>query len=239
MAQHDYVIDNQSAPLARADINAALQAIVTQNAGASAPATTYADMFWYDTANNQIKKRNEANSAWITLGTINEATGKFDPNNSFVNNTFVPVQQGGPTGTGSNKIYLGWNTNNSGILTQVDSGGYLGRLVVNAYTTSATNNPTLLYAPGEMPLYACRAWGVCDANGNFVAGGNIAAISGLNPTTATFAVPMIDANYSVVVSGFGQESNTRYPHIRGKAAGSVAFANGGGVAGGMWFAVFQ
>jgi len=83
MAQHDYVIDNQSAPSARADINAALQAIVTQNAGASAPATTYADMFWYDTANNQIKKRNEANSAWITLGTINESTGKFTPNSAL------------------------------------------------------------------------------------------------------------------------------------------------------------
>lgn len=83
MAQHDYVIDNQSAPSARADINAALQAIVTQNSGASAPATTYADMIWYDTANNQIKKRNEANSAWITLGTINEVTSKFTPNSEI------------------------------------------------------------------------------------------------------------------------------------------------------------
>ena len=83
MAQHDYVIDNQSAPSARADINSALQAIVTQNSGASAPTTTYPDMFWYDTANNQIKKRNEANSAWITLGTVDEATNKFTPNSAL------------------------------------------------------------------------------------------------------------------------------------------------------------
>jgi hypothetical protein len=83
MAQHDYVIDNQSAPSARADINSALSAIVTQNSGATAPATTYADMFWYDTATNQLKKRNEANSAWITLGTIDESTSKFTPNSAL------------------------------------------------------------------------------------------------------------------------------------------------------------
>ena len=79
MATHDYVIDNQSASAFRADLNSVLQAIVTQNSSATAPATTYADMFWYDSANNQLKKRNEANSAWITLGTINEGAGTFTP----------------------------------------------------------------------------------------------------------------------------------------------------------------
>jgi hypothetical protein len=34
-------------------------------------------MIWYDTANDQIKKRNEANSAWITLGTVDEGAGTF------------------------------------------------------------------------------------------------------------------------------------------------------------------
>ena len=91
MAQHDYVIDNQSAPSARSDLNGALQAIVTQNSGASAPTTTYPDMFWYDTANNQIKKRNEANSAWITLGTIDEATGKFTPNSALTTTGIDPA----------------------------------------------------------------------------------------------------------------------------------------------------
>jgi hypothetical protein len=79
MATHDYVIDNQTAPNFRADLNSALAAIVTQNSNATAPSVTYADMFWYDTTNNQLKKRNEANSAWITLGTIDEGTGTFTP----------------------------------------------------------------------------------------------------------------------------------------------------------------
>lgn len=79
MATHDYVIDNQSAPSFRSDLNNVLQAIVTQNSSATAPTTTYADMIWYDTANNQLKKRNEANSAWIVLGTIDEGLGTFTP----------------------------------------------------------------------------------------------------------------------------------------------------------------
>lgn len=77
MATHDYVIDNQSASAFRTDLNNALQAILTQNSNATAPATTAANMIWYDTTNDQIKKRNEANSAWIILGTINEGAGTF------------------------------------------------------------------------------------------------------------------------------------------------------------------
>ena len=79
MAEHDYVIDNQSAPSFRTDLNNALLAIVSQNSKATAPTTTYANMIWYDTTNNQIKKRNEQNSAWITLGTVDEGAGTFTP----------------------------------------------------------------------------------------------------------------------------------------------------------------
>jgi hypothetical protein len=79
MATHDYVIDNQTAPNFRSDLNNALAAIVTQNSNATAPSVTYANMFWYDTANKLLRKRNESNSGWITLGTIDEALGTFTP----------------------------------------------------------------------------------------------------------------------------------------------------------------
>ena len=79
MSTHDYVVDNQNATSFRADLNAALAAIVTQNSNATAPTTTFANMIWYDTATNQLKKRNEANSAWVTLGTIDETAGTFTP----------------------------------------------------------------------------------------------------------------------------------------------------------------
>lgn len=79
MSTHDYVIDNQSAVAFRADLNNALAAIVTQNSNATAPTTTFANMIWYDTATNILKKRNEANTAWINLGTVDEAGGTFTP----------------------------------------------------------------------------------------------------------------------------------------------------------------
>lgn len=82
MSTHDYVIDNQSAAAFRADLNAVLAAIVTQNSNATAPTVTLANMIWYDTATNEIKKRNEANSGWIVLGTVDEALGRFTPTGS-------------------------------------------------------------------------------------------------------------------------------------------------------------
>ena len=67
MAQHDYVINNQSGASFRSDINNALSAIVSQNSGATAPSTTYAYQSWADTTAGVMKIRNAANSAWITL----------------------------------------------------------------------------------------------------------------------------------------------------------------------------
>jgi len=80
MSQHDFVIDSQSAPAARADINNALQALATTSSGISSPSTTYANMLWYDTANDLLKIRNEANSAWITVGTVDQTNSIFIPN---------------------------------------------------------------------------------------------------------------------------------------------------------------
>ena len=67
MAQHDYVIDNQSFPATRSDLNSLFQAIASCNSGATAPSTTYANQIWYDTANNKLYIRNEDNDAWIEL----------------------------------------------------------------------------------------------------------------------------------------------------------------------------
>jgi hypothetical protein len=73
MAQHDYVIANQSGLAFRADLNNGLAAIVSQNSGATAPSTTYAYQWWADTTTGLLKLRNAANSAWITIGTLASA----------------------------------------------------------------------------------------------------------------------------------------------------------------------
>lgn len=78
MSQNDYVIDNQSAPDFRSDLNGALQALASLSSGGTAPSTTYANMLWYDTTNNILKMRTEADDAWINVGTLNQSTNKFE-----------------------------------------------------------------------------------------------------------------------------------------------------------------
>jgi hypothetical protein len=70
MAQHDYIIENQSGAAFRADLNNGLAAIVSQNSGTSQPSTTYAYQWWADTTTGLLKLRNAANNAWITIGTL-------------------------------------------------------------------------------------------------------------------------------------------------------------------------
>ena len=70
MAQHDYIIANQSGAAFRSDLNNGLAAIVSQNSGAAQPSTTYAYQWWSDTTTGLLKLRNAANNAWITIGTL-------------------------------------------------------------------------------------------------------------------------------------------------------------------------
>lgn len=78
MATHDYVIDNQTSANARADINNVLQAILSNNSSATAPTVTAANMFWYDTANNLLKMRNEADTDWIIVGYLNQSNNQME-----------------------------------------------------------------------------------------------------------------------------------------------------------------
>jgi hypothetical protein len=67
MAQHDYDIANADGATVRADLNSVLEAVATLNSGATAPSTTFANMWWADTANTILKRRNAANNAWISV----------------------------------------------------------------------------------------------------------------------------------------------------------------------------
>ena len=67
MATHDYNLANASGASFRADLNNALQAILTNNSSASSPSTTAAYMFWADTNTGILKIRNSSNDAWVEL----------------------------------------------------------------------------------------------------------------------------------------------------------------------------
>jgi len=79
MSQHDYDIANQTAPNFRSDLNDALGAIATNNSGSTEPSVTYANQWWYDTSNNILKIRSEADDAWINVGYLDQSTNEFKP----------------------------------------------------------------------------------------------------------------------------------------------------------------
>jgi len=195
MAQHDYVINNQSAPNARSDINNVLQAILTHNSGATAPATMVANMIWYDTSTDLLKIRNEANSGWITLGTVDQTNNIFTPNTGF-----TPVEQGGGTGMLTNKVRLGWDGTDFRI--NID-GTDAGRVIRNI-AGSAGNNGQIT-APGSASLYACRAWVNFNGTGTVAirGSGNVTSITdnGVGDYTVNFTTAMIDINYGYSLSG--------------------------------------
>lgn len=86
MAQHDYVIENQAGAAFRADINEVLQAIVTNNAGTTAPNPTFPHQWWADTTAGVLKRRNAANDAWISMGALDSASLSANQNLNDVEN---------------------------------------------------------------------------------------------------------------------------------------------------------
>jgi|DEB0MinimDraft_4_1074332.scaffolds.fasta_scaffold00906_7 hypothetical protein len=77
MSQNDFTLANQSFPAFRADLNSALQALASNNSGTSAPSTTFANMWWYDSSNNIMYIRNEDNDAWIKFAELDQTNDKF------------------------------------------------------------------------------------------------------------------------------------------------------------------
>lgn len=76
MSQHDYNLANAAGAAFRADLNLALLAILSQNSGATAPATTAPHMWWMDTSTSQLKIRNAADNAWIVVMDLSAAAAR-------------------------------------------------------------------------------------------------------------------------------------------------------------------
>ena len=106
MAQHDYNIANQTAANARTDINNVLSAIATNNSGTSAPSTTFANMWWYDTINNLLKIRAEGNDAWISVAYLDQIGDNF----RILDNTKVVNTSGTQTGLLGDQATSTWET---------------------------------------------------------------------------------------------------------------------------------
>jgi len=151
MAQHDYDIANDTAANVRADINDVLAAIVSNNSGTSEPSTTYANQWWYDSDNDILKIRNEADTAWIEVGYVDQLNGLFksgyenEPTVYTTSGTYTPtagaryalikMKGAGASGAGSSAPD---DSNKTSFGGGGGEGGYIGGIIDLSTITSAT-----------------------------------------------------------------------------------------------------
>lgn len=188
MATHDYVIDNQTAPNFRADLNNALLAIVSNNSSATAPAVTYANMMWYDTAANILYMRNEDNDAWIRIGTLDQTADTFAAAVSLAS------QAEAETGTDNTKVMTPLRVAQSVV---ANVGGATAGLAFGAIGTyaflvsNATDTRTLV--PGDTVLGSSVRFGGVNRSAAYGASANDVSVengneTGLNINTAVTVV---------------------------------------------------
>ena len=209
MAQHDYNIGDQNGFDFLVDLNNALSAIVTNNAGSFEPNPTFAHMLWFDKNNDLMKVRNETNSAWVIVA-------KKDGSG------WTPYRQGTALGTASvqpDDRYAHRSNNLSDLGSATTARANLG-VAEDSSDADFTNDPdaaarrglvlsaipNVLNATGSAPMYACRAWVNFNGTGTVAirASGNVSSITdnGTGDYTVNFTTDMEDVNF-VVVSNTG------------------------------------
>ena len=140
MSQHDMDLANAAGASFRADANLALVALVSNSSGATEPATTFANMWWADTTTHLLKRRNEANSAWITV--MDLTTGLI-----------VGTDVLSPTGNGSGLTGIGGGRAQDFRLTLTTA-----TPVTTADVTGATTIYCTPYKGNQISLYSGSAW---------------------------------------------------------------------------------
>jgi hypothetical protein len=92
MSQNDMTIADADGATVRADINDALQAITSNNSGATEPTTKFAFQWWADTTTGLLKLRNAGNSAWVTLlDYTKQLAAKYTNVNAQTGTTYTTV----------------------------------------------------------------------------------------------------------------------------------------------------
>jgi len=190
MATHDYVIDNQSFPSFRSDLNSVLSAVVSNNSNATAPSTTYAYQMWYDTGNNFWYMRNAANDAWIQLATFNQvsntvnfidSTGTIAGIATSATNTVMTLANGSIAIAPAGYVSVGGGTTQSGELRFLEDGDNGVNYISLQAPTAVASNTTF-----TLPTADGTANQVMQTDGN----GVLSFISTSAGVTAGFAIAM-------------------------------------------------
>ena len=214
MAQHDYNIGDQNGFDFLLDLNNALSAIVTNNAGSSEPNTTFAHMLWFDTNNDLMKMRNEANSAWVIVA-------KKDGSG------WTPYRQGTALGTASvqpDNRYAHRSNNLSDLGSAATARANLA-VIEDSSDADFTNDPDAAARRGLVAAAIAAIPSPVKAWVNFNGTGAVAIRDSLNVSSITdngagdytinFAAALANANYAVATASTGSSGDVLY--IRGAA----------------------
>ena len=209
MATHDYVIANQTGANTRSDLNNAFSAIVSNNSSATAPATTYAFMWWADTANDLLKQRNAANSAWISILTL--STGVPLAGMSDIVDDTTP-QLGGDLDLNGNDI------TGTGAIPSANLSGALPAIDGSALTGTVPSGIISMWSGllGAIP----SGWSLCDGTGGtpnlvgkFIKGASSAGGTGGSATTD---------GHTLTEAEMPSHTHGKSPYAPGSAAAYVA-----------------
>ena len=152
MAQHDYVISNQSFPNTRSDINNVLSAINSSNSGNSRPSSATTGTIWLDSTNassNSLTLKFYDGAQDISLADINTSANTvnwLDSSVSFDIVSDTSPQLGGNLDTNSNNIGIDDahgildENNNEQLIFQTTSSAVNFLEVTNSATS---NNPSI------------------------------------------------------------------------------------------------
>ena len=174
MSQHDMDIANGSGATFRADLNSALLALASCSSGATAPSTTFAYQYWADTANDLLKQRNAANTAWVSVMKLSTGAALVATTQSVgVRSASIATMQSFADEFGASLSASGYQKLSSGLIIQW-----------GLATSGAGGNVTVTF-PIAFPTSILRAYASCP-QGNIV-GGVGAATNTTLQIGATFA----------------------------------------------------
>jgi hypothetical protein len=188
---------------------------LSSSAGTAFPTTNLlAGMFCFRTDQNKLYKLIDLAPTWVLMGDF--STGNFVASQAATVMGWTPVQQGGGTGQGTNKVQIGWNAASSALFLAVDGANYGGNWPINiAGSASKLASKDAGNASGNVPI--SNATVNVDLNADMVDGYHASVTPGIG------AIPVVDS--TGVLATYTKLAKTQAAKDATESAASTAFVD--------------